>query len=64
MIDRYLYKWYYKMYIKCAIKNPNLTTLNTSFFVIIILVEFKREDDYNDKSDIRENNKNRRLTVL
>ena len=52
------------MYIKRAVKNPKLTTLNTSFFVIIILVEIKREDDYNDKSDIRENNKNRRLTIL
>lgn len=31
------------MYIKHAVKNPNLTTLNTSFFIIIILVVLKRE---------------------
>lgn len=33
------------MYIKRVVKNPNLTTLNTSFFVIIILVVLKREKE-------------------
>ena len=52
------------MYIKCAVKNPDLTTLNTSFFVIMVLVYILGEDDYNDKSNIRKNNKNRRFTIF